>query len=71
MEELNQIECPLCKEAFKDKRGLTSHARSKHGLNKDKVSELICEKEKQNKTLGFIGCISLILLSIISFGRVN
>lgn len=69
MEELNLIECPICNESFKDKRGLTSHARNKHELSKDEVVRKMIQKEKEKKKWKIVGGVSALLLSLIGLGK--
>ncbi|MEX0596291.1 MAG: hypothetical protein WD512_07300 [Candidatus Paceibacterota bacterium] len=69
MEELEEIKCPLCDESFQDKRGLTSHARNKHDLEKDEVFEEMTQKRREKKEWKIIGGISAILLALIGLGR--
>ncbi|MEX1013884.1 MAG: hypothetical protein WDZ80_01870 [Candidatus Paceibacterota bacterium] len=69
MEELEEIKCPLCKESFKDKRGLTSHARNKHELERDEVFEKMTENEREKKEWKILGGIGAFIIAIFTLGR--
>lgn len=53
---------PLCNESFRDKRGLTSHARNKHDLERDEVFEKMIQSEQEKKEWKIFGASELFLL---------
>lgn len=69
MEELEEIKCPLCDESFRDKRGLTSHARNIHELEKDEIFEKMTQKRQEKKEWKIIGGLGAIFLALIGLGR--
>ncbi len=66
MEELEEIKCPLCDESFRDKRGLTSHARNIHDLEKDEIFAKMTQKEQEKKEWKVIGGIGAIFIAVIT-----
>jgi len=71
MNDKELIKCPLCNESFKDRRGLTSHARNIHDLEKEEVFEKMSQKEKERKEWKIIGGIGAVLLGILGLGRIR
>ena len=69
MEQVEEIKCPLCDESFRDKRGLTSHARNIHDLEKDEIFEKMTQKKQKKKEWKILGGIGAIFLALISIGR--
>lgn len=43
----DRIACPVCGETFIDRRGLSSHARHKHGIGVDELDELLNADKKE------------------------
>lgn len=76
-EQKNQIEeterkkltCPECGKEFQDMRGLTSHARHRHNLDKKEVYLLTQKKNKKGSFWKIAGSTGAILLAILTFGR--
>ncbi|MDR9418659.1 hypothetical protein [Gracilimonas sp.] len=62
---------PLCDESFRDKRGLTSHARNKHDLEKDEVFEEMTQKEPEKMFRKLLGGFSALILALIGFTRLK
>lgn len=71
MEELEEIKCPLCDESFRDKRGLTSHARNIHELEKGEIFKKMSQKEKDKKEWRLIGGLGAILVTVLTFGSLK
>lgn len=69
MKESTDIECPICNMTFRDKRGLTSHARNKHDLGKDEVFEKMTQKEQEKKEWEILGGVGALLLALITLGK--
>ena len=65
MEESTEVQCPICNMSFRDKRGLTSHARYKHDLEKEDVVKMITQKEKELKAWRVLGGVFAIFLALI------
>ncbi|GAA5522400.1 hypothetical protein LQ318_11675 [Aliifodinibius salicampi] len=69
-EKEKKLTCPECGKAFKDMRGLTSHARHIHEIEKEKLIQLI-EQEEDNVNMGWkiVGGIGAFLATIITLGN--
>jgi len=68
MEELDEVQCPICNMLFRDKRGLTSHARNIHDLGKDEVyNELTSRRNVKDWSLYIL--FGSVLLSIFGLRR--
>lgn len=71
-EEHEQLTCPECGKGFQDMRGLTSHARHKHKLNKNELIKILDENENSetdNSTWKTIGGIAAFLATVITLGK--
>lgn len=67
----NSVKCPICDLDFKDDRGLTSHARNKHDLEKGEVFKKMTQKEQEKKEWRVFGGIGAILITAITLGRLR
>lgn len=71
MDPENNISCPICEEEFVDMRGLTSHARHKHQLEKEELFELYDDDPEEDsigwKILGGLGAFALALITLGKF----
>ncbi|GAA5522200.1 hypothetical protein LQ318_10630 [Aliifodinibius salicampi] len=67
-EKEKELTCPECEKAFQDMRGLTSHARHMHELNKNEIMEMFNEKE-DSTAWKIVGGIGAVILAIITAGK--
>ncbi len=70
-EQEEKLTCPECGKGFQDMRGLTSHARHSHDINKDEVSEMIDEKNQDYNSWKVIGALSTFIITIITLGKMR
>lgn len=69
-EEEEQLTCPECGKGFQDMRGLTSHARNKHNLNKDEIhNALISDNAQDSRVWRIVAGFGAFFLAIIFAGR--
>lgn len=68
MEEIEEVQCPVCNMSFRDKRGLTSHARNNHSLSKNELYDQLANQETPNNWPLYI-TLGTALLAIIGLQR--
>lgn len=69
--ERKKLACPKCDEKFKDMRGLTSHARHKHDINRNELIQLLNKKEQDNYSWKIVSGVGSLLLAIITLGKMR
>lgn len=69
--EKAEIECPICEQRFRDKRGLTSHARHFHEMGKEEIEKARIKKAEKEDSTGWkiAGGVGAVLLAILTAGR--
>lgn len=70
-EEKEKLTCPECGKGFQDMRGLTSHARHFHELNKIEIMEAIDKNKEDSETWKILGGVGAFLLAIITAGKIK
>ncbi|MDZ7689740.1 MAG: hypothetical protein U5K69_01045 [Balneolaceae bacterium] len=68
-EEEKQLTCPECAKGFQDLRGLTSHARHKHEMDKNEILKAINKKNNDSISWKILGGIGTFILAIITVGK--
>lgn len=68
-EEEEELTCPECGKGFQDKRGLTSHARHIHDLNKDQILEKMNPNNKKSFVWKLIAGTGALVVALITAGR--
>lgn len=65
-----QLTCPECGKGFKDMRGLTSHARHSHGINKEELKKIL-DQDKGTNGWEIIGSLGVFIITIITLGKLR